>query len=136
MAGERSDAERQVADLLRTARSALGLDLASLIRMDGTTQYLQVGGIGAAVHLQRRHLPTPQTTFCQAVRDGRLPAVMPNDTVQRQCAGPHPDRHLSLPRHLSGSGPAATAPRAQPSGEAGGARCTTPVVAGTAAVFA
>ncbi len=28
----------------------------------------------------------PQTTFCQAVRNGRLPAVMPNDSTPRWCA--------------------------------------------------
>ena len=82
MAGERSDAERQVADLLRTARSALGLDLASLIRTDGTTQYLQVGGIGAAVHLQIRHLPT--------AADHLLPGG-----PRRQTAGGDAQRHCS-----------------------------------------
>jgi len=86
MAGERSDAERQVADLLRTARSALGLDLASLIRMDGTPRYLQVGGIGAAVHLQRRHLPT--------AADHLLPGG-----PQRQTAGGDAQRqHTALVR--------------------------------------
>jgi len=78
MAGKRSDTELQVADLLRTARSALGLSLAFLTRMDGTTQHLQVVE-SALPFLFKDGITQPQeTTFCQAVRDGTLPAVMPN----------------------------------------------------------
>ena len=78
MAGERSDAERQVAELLRTARSALGLSLAFLTRMDGTTQHLQVAESVLPFIFKDGSTQPKQTTFCQAVRDGTLPAVMPD----------------------------------------------------------
>jgi len=78
MAGERSDAERQVAELLRTAGSALGLSLAFLTRMDGTTQHLQVVESALPFIFKDGSTQPQQTTFCQAVRDGTLPAVMPD----------------------------------------------------------
>ena len=78
MAGKRSDTELQVADLLRTARSALGLSLAFLTRMDGTTQHLQVVESALPLLFKDGITQPQETTFCQAVRDGTLPAVMPN----------------------------------------------------------
>ena len=38
----RSEADRQVADLLQTAKKSLGMSVAFLSRMDGTTQHLEV----------------------------------------------------------------------------------------------
>src|SRR3954454_19235193 len=76
--GGGSEAEEQVADLLRTARSALRLSVAFLSRLDGTTQHLEVVESSLPL-IFRDGLTQPQeTTFCQAILDGRLPAVIPD----------------------------------------------------------
>jgi EAL domain-containing protein (putative c-di-GMP-specific phosphodiesterase class I) len=75
---ERSASEQQVADLLRTAKKSLGMSVAFLSRMDGTTQHLEVVESSIPV-VFRDGITQPQaTTFCQHVLDGRLPAVMPD----------------------------------------------------------
>ncbi|RYV52983.1 sensor domain-containing phosphodiesterase [Pengzhenrongella frigida] len=76
MGSNRSDAEQQVAELLRTAKEALGLSVAFLTRMDGTTQHLEV--VDSSIpFVFREGVKLPQaTTFCQAILDGRLPAVI------------------------------------------------------------
>ncbi|HEX8344549.1 MAG TPA: EAL domain-containing protein [Actinoplanes sp.] len=81
MPKERTDAAHQVADLLRTARQSLGLSLAFMTRMDGTTQHLEV--VESAVPLVFRDGMTQrqETSFCQAIMDGRLPAVIPDVTA-------------------------------------------------------
>ena len=81
MAKTRSDAEQQVAELLRTAKRALGLSVAFMTRMDGTTQHLEV--VESSVpFLFKEGVTQPQdTTFCQAVLDGKLPAVIPDVTA-------------------------------------------------------
>lgn len=78
MARQRGEAEQQVAELLRTAKEALGLSVAFLTRMDGTHQHLEV--VDSAIpFLFREGVSLPQeTTFCQAILDGRLPAVIPD----------------------------------------------------------
>ncbi|WP_433300995.1 sensor domain-containing phosphodiesterase [Actinoplanes sp. CA-030573] len=75
---QRTEAAQQVAELLQTAREALGLDLAFLSRLDGTVQHLEV---------VETELPVPdgttqrqETSFCQAIIDGTLPAVIPDVT--------------------------------------------------------
>jgi EAL domain-containing protein (putative c-di-GMP-specific phosphodiesterase class I) len=75
---QRSEAEQQVAELLRTARDSLGLSLAFMTRMDGTTQHLEV--VDSAIPWVFRDGSTQRqdTSFCQAIMDGRLPAVMPD----------------------------------------------------------
>src|SRR4051812_12852624 len=78
VARRRSETEEQVADLLRTARSSLGLSLSFLTRMDGTTQHLEIVESGMPM-LFRDGITQPQeTTFCQAIIDGRLPNVIPD----------------------------------------------------------
>jgi EAL domain-containing protein (putative c-di-GMP-specific phosphodiesterase class I) len=74
----RSDAEQQVADLLRTARKSLQMSVAFLSRMDGTTQHLDV--VDSAIPLVFRDGQTQvqETSFCQAILDGKLPAVIPD----------------------------------------------------------
>jgi hypothetical protein len=42
VAKHRSEAEQQVAELLRTAKESLRLSVAFLSRLDGTTQHLEV----------------------------------------------------------------------------------------------
>ena len=78
MPKRRTEAAHQVAELLRTARQSLGLSLAFLSRMDGTTQHLEV--VESALPLVFRDGATQrqETSFCQAIMDGRLPPVMPD----------------------------------------------------------
>jgi GAF domain-containing protein len=73
----RSDTDEQVAELLRVAKRSLGLSLACFTRMDGTIQHLEV--VESSIPLFRDGMTQPQqTSFCQAILDGRLPAVIPN----------------------------------------------------------
>jgi EAL domain-containing protein (putative c-di-GMP-specific phosphodiesterase class I) len=77
VAAPRSEAEDQVADLLRTARRSLHLPIAFLSRFDDTTQHYEVvesdvPGIEDGVAFPR------SSSFCQHVLDGALPAVMPD----------------------------------------------------------
>lgn len=73
----RSDAEQKVGELLRTAKSSLGLSLTFMTRMDGTTQHLEV--VESSIPLFRDGQTQPQSSsFCQAIADGRLPQVIPN----------------------------------------------------------
>ncbi|GAA3342891.1 hypothetical protein GCM10020358_39550 [Amorphoplanes nipponensis] len=74
----RSEAEQQVAELLRTARESLGLSLAFMTRMDGTTQHLEVVESPLPWVFKDGNTQPQATTFCQAIIDGKLPAVMPN----------------------------------------------------------
>jgi hypothetical protein len=50
VARKRSDAEQQIADLLKTARKSLRLSVAFLSRLDGTTQHLEVANSNTAAH--------------------------------------------------------------------------------------
>jgi len=75
---KRSEAEQQVAELLRTARESLGLSLAFMTRMDGTTQHLEVVESPLPWVFRDGNTQPQATTFCQAIMDGTLPAVMPN----------------------------------------------------------
>jgi EAL domain-containing protein (putative c-di-GMP-specific phosphodiesterase class I) len=74
----RSDVEKQVADLLVTAKNALGLSVTFLTRMDGTTQHLEV--VESSIpFLFKDGATQPQgTTFCQAILDDKLPSVIPD----------------------------------------------------------
>ena len=78
MARQRSEAEEQVADLLRTARSALRLSTAFLSRLDGTTQHLEVVESSMPFLFKDGMTQAQETSLCQAVLDGKLPAVMPD----------------------------------------------------------
>ena len=78
MARERSDAEQQVADLLRTAKSSLQISVAFLTRMDGTTQHLEVVESSIPFLFKEGVTQKQDTTFCQAILDGKLPNVLPD----------------------------------------------------------
>jgi EAL domain-containing protein (putative c-di-GMP-specific phosphodiesterase class I) len=78
VARKRSDAERQIAELLRTARSSLGLGLAFLTRMDGTTQTLEVVDSSLPLFFKDGNSQRQDTSLCQAILDKKLPAVMPD----------------------------------------------------------
>ena len=73
----RSESDLKVAELLRTAKSALGLSLTFLSRLDGQVQHLEV--VESSIPLFRDGQTQPQaTSLCQAILDGKLPNVIPN----------------------------------------------------------
>jgi EAL domain-containing protein (putative c-di-GMP-specific phosphodiesterase class I) len=74
----RSSAEQQVAELLRTAKESLQLSVAFLSRLDGTTQHLEVVESSVPFLFQEGNQQRQETTFCQAILDGKLPAVIPD----------------------------------------------------------
>jgi EAL domain-containing protein (putative c-di-GMP-specific phosphodiesterase class I) len=78
MRRQRSETEQQIADLLQTARKSLGLSVAFFSRMDGTTQHLEVVESSMPLVFHDGLSQAQDTSFCQAVLDGDLPAVMPN----------------------------------------------------------
>ncbi len=78
MGKARSQADQQIADLLRTAKSSLRLSVAFLSRLDGSTQHLEVVDSSVPLLFREGATQRQETTFCQAVLDGDLPAVMPD----------------------------------------------------------
>lgn len=73
----RCAADEQVAELLRVAKRSLRLSLTFLSRLDGTTQHLEI--VESSIPLFRDGQTQPQqTSFCQAILDGRLPPVIPD----------------------------------------------------------
>ena len=80
MAANRSDAQQQVAALLVRARESLCLSVAFISRLDGTTQHLEVVESSAQVPFEDGATQPQATSFCQAVRDQRLPSVIPDVT--------------------------------------------------------
>ncbi len=76
MARERSEAESQVAELLHTAREALGLSVAFLSRLDGTTQHLEVVDSSLPLMFRDGMTQRQETSLCQAIIDERLPDVI------------------------------------------------------------
>jgi EAL domain-containing protein (putative c-di-GMP-specific phosphodiesterase class I) len=75
---QRSESEQQIAELLQTARRSLRLSVAFLSRMDGTTQHLEVVDSAIPMLFHDGIQQKQESTFCQLVLDGRLPAVMPD----------------------------------------------------------
>ena len=82
MAKERSEVEQQIADLLTTARDSLQLSVAFMSRLDGVTQHLEVVEASgpAALFFKEGVTQKQETSFCQAILDGKLPAVIPQVT--------------------------------------------------------
>ena len=80
MARTRSGPDAQIADLLSTAKRSLRLSVAFLSRLDGTTQHLEVVESSGPASLLFKEGVTQrrETSFCQAILDGRLPAVIPD----------------------------------------------------------
>ncbi|MCA0330436.1 MAG: EAL domain-containing protein [Actinobacteria bacterium] len=105
----RSGTDRQVAELLATARQALGLSVAFLSRLDGTTQHIEVVEASGPASLLFREGATQvqATSLCQAILDGELPPVIPDLT--RHDAGmklpaarmPRIRSYVSVPVRLS-----------------------------------
>jgi EAL domain-containing protein (putative c-di-GMP-specific phosphodiesterase class I) len=75
---QRSEADRQIADLLQTAKKSLRLSVAFLSRMDGTTQHLEVVESSIPMLFHDGIQQKQESTFCQLALDGELPAVMPD----------------------------------------------------------
>ncbi|GAB3195987.1 hypothetical protein GCM10027261_17620 [Geodermatophilus arenarius] len=80
MTRQRTDAEQQIADLLRTARTSLHMSVAFLSRLDGTTQHLEVVDTRVPVLVREKAQIAQDTSFCQAILDGELPAVIDDVT--------------------------------------------------------
>jgi hypothetical protein len=78
MGRTRSDAEQQIAELLQTAKKSLQLSVAFLSRLDGTTQHLEVVESSIPVLFKDGITQRQETSFCQAILDGKLPAVIPD----------------------------------------------------------
>lgn len=76
MGRQRSEAEAQVAELLHTAREALDLSVSFLSRLDGTTQHLEVVDTSLPMLFREGSTVRQETSFCQAILDGRLPDVI------------------------------------------------------------
>ncbi len=76
MARQRTDAEQQIADLLRTARKSLQMSVAFLSRMDGTTQTFEVVDSRVPVLFKDGTTARQDTSFCQKILDGDLPPVI------------------------------------------------------------
>jgi EAL domain-containing protein (putative c-di-GMP-specific phosphodiesterase class I) len=107
MRRKRSAADQQIADLLVTAKESLDLSVAFLSRLDGTTQHLEVVETSVPVLVQEGAKVRQDTSFCQAILDGRLPAVIPD--VKRfpeamalpSARIPRIRSYVSTPVHLS-----------------------------------
>ena len=67
-----------MADLLVTAKHALGLSLTFLTRMDGTTQHLEVVECSIPFLFKDGSSQPQQTSLCQAIRENKLPPVIPD----------------------------------------------------------
>ncbi len=78
MSRNRTDAEQQIAELLRTAKKSLRLSVAFLSRLDGTTQHLEVVESSVPFLFQEGVTQVQETSLCQAILDKKLPAVIPN----------------------------------------------------------
>ena len=78
MARHRSPEQERVAELLRTARSALGLTMSFLSRLEDDTQYLEVVETGVPLIARDGVTQRRSTSFCQLILDGDLPPVIPD----------------------------------------------------------
>jgi EAL domain-containing protein (putative c-di-GMP-specific phosphodiesterase class I) len=74
----RTETDEQVADLLRTAKKGLGLSVAFMTRMDGTTQHLEVVESSIPLLFPEGATQRQSTSICQAILDKKLPAVIPD----------------------------------------------------------
>jgi EAL domain-containing protein (putative c-di-GMP-specific phosphodiesterase class I) len=78
MAKQRTDVQQQLAELLLTAKKSLRLSVSFISRMDGTTQHLEVVESSVPVLFKEGGTQRQSTSFCQAIRDGKLPSVIPD----------------------------------------------------------
>lgn len=106
MRTNRSEVDARVAELLRTAKDALGLSVTFLSRMEGPTQHVEV--VEGDVSLFRVGQTQPrESSICQAILERRLPEVIPNvarfPEAKRLTAGKSPAvrSFVSVPVTLS-----------------------------------
>jgi EAL domain-containing protein (putative c-di-GMP-specific phosphodiesterase class I) len=78
MADTRSDVEDRLVDLLRTARSSLGLSVSFVSRLDETTQHLEVVESEVPTPFRAGQSRLRRNSPCQAILDGALPSVIPD----------------------------------------------------------
>lgn len=78
MTAARTDVEAQLTGLLRTAKASLGLSVTFLSRMDEESQVLELVQSSIPLLFQQGYTQDRKRTFCQAILDGRLPAVIPD----------------------------------------------------------
>ena len=78
MSTTRTEAEAKVAELLVTAKQSLRLSVAFLSRLDGTTQHLEVVESSVPFLFREKATQRQATSLCQAIHDGKLPAVIPD----------------------------------------------------------
>jgi EAL domain-containing protein (putative c-di-GMP-specific phosphodiesterase class I) len=103
----RTTAEQQIADLLVAARRALGLSVAFLSRLEATTQHLDVVESTVPILFQEGVVLDRSTSLCQAILDGRLPAVISNLTQHPEAMAlpaarlPRIRSYVSVPVRLS-----------------------------------
>ncbi|MGR7024740.1 EAL domain-containing protein [Geodermatophilus sp. URMC 62] len=101
-----SEAEQQVARLLRTARRKLDLSVAFLSRIDETTRTVQVVD-SVLPDVYAGYSGPRDSGFCLAVVEGRLPQVMPDARAVPEAVRLHPADlpqvrgHVSVPVVLS-----------------------------------
>lgn len=106
MGRSRTEAEEQVAALLHTARTALGLSVSFLSTLDGEVQTLEVVDSALPLSLDGT-TQVQETSFCQAILDGRLPDVIPDVTALPVARGlaaarfPRLRSYVSVPVTLS-----------------------------------
>ena len=100
MERERTEAEQQVAQLLRTARRKLDLSVAFLSRVDETTRTMQV--VDTDLPSPRDGYAGPRDSgFCLAVIEGRLPRVMPDARDVPAAVALHPADLAQIRGHVS-----------------------------------
>jgi EAL domain-containing protein (putative c-di-GMP-specific phosphodiesterase class I) len=103
----RSAADEQVAQLLRTAKDALQLSVSFLSRMDGVDQHLEVVESSIPFLFQEGNVQRQATSLCQAIRDKKLPPVIPDlrkfpEAMKLPAARlPHIRSYVSVPVVLS-----------------------------------
>ena len=106
MHGNDSEAERQIARLLHTARCKLNLSVAFLSRIDEVRRTMQVVD-SALPSIQAGYSGPRDSGFCLAVVEGRLPHVMLDARNHPEAVRLHPGdipqirAHISVPVVLS-----------------------------------
>ena len=101
MTPPRSDAEQQIAEVLRAALTSLQLSAAFLTRMDADTQAVEiVEATGSPPVAEGSALPR-SATLCQAILDGTFPVAIPDLRVVPAMVRVPAGRTSSLRSYLS-----------------------------------
>ena len=95
-----SEADEQIAQLLRTARRKLDLSVAFLSRIDETTRTMRVVD-SELREIQVGYSGPRDSGFCLAVVEGRLPPVMPDVRDVPAAMALHPADLPQIRGHVS-----------------------------------